>query len=91
MMNTSDRPGAERKHLVLNEEIPEETTVKELLGHIADRYESIDKSISEALGQSDYPHFNVVINGRIKNTSEAMKKKLLEGDSIVVLPFLYGG
>lgn len=77
--------------MAFEEDIIPGMTVLDLFEQLADRYQYVRKSVSDAISQRFYSHFVIVLNGRIAKTNEALRRPLKDGDDIILLPYLVGG
>ncbi|HOE15925.1 MAG TPA: MoaD/ThiS family protein [Syntrophorhabdaceae bacterium] len=76
----------------LREEVVEEgTTVRDLLGSLANRFKAIEQEVFDIQGQRLREGLVGIYSERVTGDDEFYRKILRDGDKVVILPVYTGG
>lgn len=67
------------------------TTLRALLGSLAETYPAIGTSIVDVAADALFDHVNVVHNDTLLSSSRALDEPIAAGDTLVFLPAFSGG
>lgn len=76
---------------VRREEVPEGTTVGQLLASLAKRYPPLANKVYDLLENKLNPYININYNDRVISPYVVEDQLLKEGDKITILPMYVGG
>ena len=77
--------------LTLEKEIEEDTTISDLLSDLVVTYPGFRQAVFNPDTGHLNDQINVVLNDKLLNFREVTEKKLIDDDTIVLLPIYYGG
>jgi len=87
--STLDAQGSDL--VILEKEIGEETTIGELLAHLAVSYTNFRKVVFNPDTGKVSDQVNVVLNNNLLQFPEVTDTELNDGDSVIILPVYSGG
>ena len=80
-----------RDWLTLERETPEEATIGSILKGLGDIYPELGRMLFDPESGDISEGINLVLNGNLIKTPGVAGIKLLDGDTVTILPTYYGG
>ncbi len=78
------------KHLVLEEEIGQAATFRDMINTLLERYPSARESMFLDNGELQ-EHVSIIYNDEMLTSNEALRQGIKDGDTVVLLPSFVGG
>jgi molybdopterin converting factor small subunit len=83
--------GVGSSRLILEARIDGRVSLRELLVSLADSYPAVGTTIVDVARDALFDHVNVVHNGTLLGSSDALDEPVAPGDALVFLPAFSGG
>jgi len=77
--------------LILEEEVDEGTTIRQVLTAYSQRDETFKKFIYDTQSRQLNEFVNIIINDRFMELAQGLETELKDGDTLILLPAFAGG